>query len=526
MADLKMNQFPDGQLADNQMIVGYDPYASASGERKYSATNLVSYLTNALPFIGNYNPTINGILTLTGDIHFSGGGIVTTLGDVYQVARARWLSQDMAKLDDAWNLANASQGAANQAAASAAQAAASASSAASNATTASNAATTASSASTSATQAATVAQAWAAQPTGTVNGTPNYSALYYAGQSQYWAGISQAVNASPTTFNPGYKHSSIALSNGNLTATFSGTQAVVLGTNGYASGKHYFEIAFTSGSSSGNSSIGIAPGNEPLSNQVGYDDNSGAVAVFQGSGAIYINGSKVGSGSGFSTAGNVVGVAVDADQKLVWFRTGTGQWNGSGTADPVAGTGGISYSIAGNVFPVVCTDSSAVFTGNFAGNFAGTIPTGFRAWAADAYHYVVPYATASTPGIVTAGSGIAVDQNGRISADTYYDMLTIQCADAITLDLTSPTPGYHLVLNSQSASLSMTNLKLPAGKALRMTIYLEQGTGNNTIGSWDSRIKWVGAAPILAFSKGSRNVIELETIDGVSFAGYYIGQIN
>ncbi|WP_244911991.1 SPRY domain-containing protein [Burkholderia aenigmatica] len=526
MADLKMNQFPDGQLSNTQMLVGYDPYASASGERKYSAVNLISYLTGALPFVTNSNPTINGILTLNGDMHFSGGGIVTSQGDVYQVARGRWLSADMAKLDDAWNKANAAQSAADQAAISASQAATSASSASANAATSTSAATTATQAANSATGSATMAQAWASQPTGTIQGSSSYSSLYYAGQSQYWAGISQAVNAAPTTFNPGYKHSSITLSGGNLVATFATTQAVALGTVGYAAGKHYFEIAFTSGSSSGNASVGIAPSNEPLSSQVGYNDNSGAIAAFQTSGNVYLNGSKVAAVSGYSNANDVIGVAVDSDRKLVWFRSNGGQWNASSTADPASGTGGLAYTQTGNMFPAVCTDSSAVFTANFSGNFAATIPTGFKAWAADAFHYVVPFATTSTPGIVVAGSGVSIDTYGKLSVDTYYDMVSIQAQDTISIDLTSPVPGYHIVLNSQAATFALTNLQLPAGKALRLTFYFEQGVGNNTISTWDSRIKWVGSRPIFAYTVGSRNVIELETIDGQTFAGYYIGQIN
>lgn len=127
---------------------------------------------------------------------------------------------------------------------------------------------------------------------------------------------------------------------------------------------------------------------------------------------------------------------------------------------------------------------------------------------------------------MVAGSGVSVDPFGKLSVDTYYDMVSIQAQDTISIDLTTPVPGYHIVLNSQAATFALTNLQLPAGKALRLTFYFEQGTGNNTISSWDSRIKWVGSRPILAYTVGSRNVIELETIDGQTFAGYYIGQIN
>ncbi|MDR8091083.1 MAG: hypothetical protein V4807_12290 [Burkholderia gladioli] len=60
MADLKMNQFADGQLSATMMLVGYDPAANTAGERKFVGTNLVSFLTGALPFASNSNPTING----------------------------------------------------------------------------------------------------------------------------------------------------------------------------------------------------------------------------------------------------------------------------------------------------------------------------------------------------------------------------------------------------------------------------------------------------------------------------------
>ncbi|WP_321948164.1 SPRY domain-containing protein [Burkholderia cenocepacia] len=527
MPDLKMNQFPDGQLSSTQYIVGYDPGAASLGERRYSATNLISYLTGALPFMTSTNPTMNGNVSMSGgDITFAEGGQYTRMGDVYQVARGHWLSQDMAKLDDAWNKATAGQASADAAARSAAAAAASASSASNNAATSTTNAATAATAATGASNSATLAQAWAAQPAGPVNGTPNYSALYYASQSQYWAGISQAVNASPTTFGPGYKHASIALSNGNLTATFGGTQGVVLGTTGYGNGRHYFEVKFSSGSSSGNAAIGIAPSNEPLGAQIGYNDSTGAIAVFQTSGNVYINGSKVGSVSGFSNANDVLCVAVDSVSKLIWFRSNGGNWNGSATADPVAGTGGFAFTLTGSMFPAVCSDSSAVFVANFAGAFAQTIPAGYRAWAADAYRYTVPTATASTPGIVSAGPGVTVSTSGVLSVDTYYDISTQQSNGDITLDLTNPLPGYRVVLNAQSAAFNLGNFTLPNGKALRLNIYLEQGTGNNTISAWDSRIQWVGSKPVLAYKAGSRNIIALETIDGKTFAGFYIGQVN
>ncbi len=418
------------------------------------------------------------------------------------------------------------QASVTQAANSATQAATQATGAAASATTATTQATAAGNSATSAATSSTTAQAWASQQTGNVAGTSLYSSYYYSQQSQYYSGIAQSATANPSTFDPAYKAASITLANSNLQATFATGQAVVLATNGYTTGKHYFEVTFTSGTASGNAAVGIAPDNEPLNVQIGYEDTTGAVAVYQNSGTVYAKGATVGEASTFNTAAKVVGVAVDADAKLVWFRTGSGNWNNASTANPSTGVGGIAYTITGEVKPAVCSDSASVWTGNFSGNFANTIPAGFRAWAADSYKYVVPYATANTPGIVVAGAGIDVDANGVLSVDSYYDMATVQGGDAITIDLTTPTPGYHVILGSASATFSFSNLSLPAGKALRLTFYFEQGTGNNVIGTWDPAIKWVGATPILAFTKGARNVIEFETIDGTTWAGYYVGQIN
>ncbi|MFP3798428.1 SPRY domain-containing protein [Paraburkholderia sp. SIMBA_027] len=426
------------------------------------------------------------------------------------------VSVDLAQLADSVNQANIAVS----------QAQTYATSASTSSGTATTEATTATNAANNAAGSATVAQAWASQETGVVQGTSLYSARYYSTQSQYWAGISQATAASPTTFDPAYKASSISLSSDNLTATFTSGQSVILGTVGYATGQHYFEITFTSGKTSGNSSIGIAPNTEPLDSQIGYDDSNGAVGAFQTSGNVYIMGSEVGSVTSFDTAGDVMGVAVDSDRKLIWFRVNGGEWNASSTADPATATGGIAYTLEGAIYPALCTDSSAVFTGNFSGNFKANIPAGFKSWAADAYHYVVPYATTTTPGIVKTGAGVTVDTQGTLSVDTYYDISTIQAQETITIDLTTPVPGYHVVLNSAAATFSFANLSLPTGKALRLTFYFEQGTGNNTIGTWDSSIKWVGATPVFAFTAGARNVIEFETIDGVTFAGYYVGQIN
>ena len=421
---------------------------------------------------------------------------------------------------NAINSASAANISATNAAASATAANTSANNAAASATAASTSAATASNYS-------TLSQDWASQATGTVNGTTSYSSYYYSEQSQYWAGVSQAVVAITATWDIAKKNSVITLSNGNLTAAFAGGQAVALGNVGYTSGKYYFEVTYAAGSVSNNCSIGIAPKNVPLDSQVGYNDGTGAVGAFQGSGNIYVNGSNKGGTTPFTTVGNIVGVAVDLDDGLIWYRLNNGWWNASSSADPVAKVGGISFTTGSAMFPAICSDTQITFTGNFSGNFVATMPTGYKAWTVDAYHYVVPYATAATPGIVSAGPGLLVNSQGQLSADSYYDLAQVSGSSTISIDLTTPVPGYHVVLNAATATFRFANFSLPTGKALRLTFYFEQGTGSNTITSWDSRIHWVGGSPpVLGYTIGNRNVVEVESIDGTTFAGYYVGQIN
>lgn len=347
-----------------------------------------------------------------------------------------------------------------------------------------------------------------------------------AAQAQYWAGLAQAINALTAQFDVADKNAGIELTNNNLTATFPGGQAALLGNVGHGAGQHYFEITFSQGPASSNASIGIATQKEGLSAQIGYDDATGAIGLFQSSGNIYQNGSRVAGSSSFTTVGSVVGVAVDAEKDLVWFRVGSGLWNGNSANDPVAGVGGVAYSLAGAVFPAVCTDANAQFTANFTGPFAATLPTGYRPWSADAYQYVVPLATKDTPGIAAFGAGMTIDAQGNVTSNQYDDLTLVQSwTSATPIDLTSPTQVYRLVLQTPSTAVSFENLTLPSGKSLCFRLYVEQGSGSNQVTQWDSRISWAGGMPpVLGYLSGTRNVLEFETIDGQTFYGYIVTQ--
>lgn len=80
--------------------------------------------------------------------------------------------------------------------------------------------------------------------------------------------------------------------------------------------------------------------------------------------------------------GDVLCIAVDTVNQLVWFRVGDGDWNNNASADPATGTDGYSYSTidSGTYYPAIQFDTSTVYTGtaNFGNStFTQTVPSGF-----------------------------------------------------------------------------------------------------------------------------------------------------
>ena len=233
-------------------------------------------------------------------------------------------------------------------------------------------------------------------------------------------------SAATPALDPTHTEAGITLSNSNLTATFAGGTGVcvTLGNTGLTGGKYYYELTFVSGTSSSNAAVGVVPQTESLTAQIGYNDGVGSTGVFQTSGNIYYNGGTAdGTAENFSTAGNIVCVAVDATNRLVWFRTGTGNWNGSGTANPATDTGGIPIGGTATIYPAFCSDSASVWTINLAGSFTETIPSGYSAWASSAGSAAIGLGDVSVSGpinqqVLTYNSSSSKWINTSLSANT------------------------------------------------------------------------------------------------------------
>jgi hypothetical protein len=173
---------------------------------------------------------------------------------------------------------------------------------------------------------------------------------------------------------------SITLSGGNLTATSTTTTAGVRHTTGHSSGKYYWEVTLTNWNST-STETGLATSSAALAGGgiAGQAVVTKSVGGFNGS--IYINGTDSGGRLGI-LSNNIVGIAADLTAGLIWFRLApSGNWNGSGTANPATGAGGISLgALAGNTLLPIFAALSANedVTGNFGGSaFTGAVPSGF-----------------------------------------------------------------------------------------------------------------------------------------------------
>jgi hypothetical protein len=176
-----------------------------------------------------------------------------------------------------------------------------------------------------------------------------------------------------------------------VNATLSGTNNLTVTTTAgggartidrQGAGKYYFEYTCTTVAVS--CAVGVGNGIAVIA---GINVTPvGTAAVGLTSGVIAVNNANTGSSLGARASGDIIGVALDDDNKLIWFRVApSGNWNGSGTANPATGVGGLSIaaiSLDSRLLPLcgwfAAVGSGDVITANFGDSaFTGAVPSGF-----------------------------------------------------------------------------------------------------------------------------------------------------
>jgi hypothetical protein len=145
-------------------------------------------------------------------------------------------------------------------------------------------------------------------------------------------------------------------------------------------GKYYLEFTVNDPSPVGNWSTGVGVGNTVES--IGTSANS--FGVFP-DGEVYTNNATITTTTLTWSPGCVVGIAIGNGN--LWYRVNNSNWNGSCTADPVAGTGGYTVPSAAKYFMAEASrpaQGPASITVNTAAPFVNAPPTGFLAWSNNA----------------------------------------------------------------------------------------------------------------------------------------------
>jgi len=181
----------------------------------------------------------------------------------------------------------------------------------------------------------------------------------------------------------------VTLSGGNLVATNTGTTSADQGARvadaaGRTSGKYYFETTFDYIAPGGvNRGFGIGTTASTYTGMGNTGGVTGAHAYITGT--VWSNGSSIFSWGAGWNAGQIMGIAVDLDNRRIWFRSApAGIWNNNAANNPATNVGGLTIP-AGTMVPFVTFGGTSggvgnVLSANFgASAFSGAVPSGFTA---------------------------------------------------------------------------------------------------------------------------------------------------
>jgi hypothetical protein len=208
----------------------------------------------------------------------------------------------------------------------------------------------------------------------------------------------------------------VTLSGANLIATTSGNGGV-RAADRQITGRFYFEITATTWASNG--IIGIANAGANLGTTATTLLN---VAVLNFGGNLFVNGVSSGIAFGTRANGNVICIAVDITNQLLWVRIGAaGNWNTNASFSP-GGTGGLSFAAIGGVgipvYPVACAlGSGSVFTANFGdAAFTGAVPSGFTSG----------FTAGANPPVNELLTQIAIEEWGSGTPNLYLTQIALE----------------------------------------------------------------------------------------------------
>ena len=269
------------------------------------------------------------------------------------------------------------------------------------------------------------------------------------------------------TLNHLDKSDSADVQNGGLTLYNNANDQAATGTFGVTSGKWYWEIVMNSNEPE----VGIAHFKMPLSNKSVSVPADGQIALIvtgadSNSNFLRVNGSTT-SGSGISgqSGPGTIGIALDMDNKKIWFTNTSGNYFNSG--NPVTGNNpAVDFSSTGH-FPAGVTPFVSLYQGadiqtsvNFGQySFSYTQPEGYKTLSSQNLrdHLI----TSNTPILNPKEHFAAVTYTGAQSATNITGLLfepdmiwcksRTQAYSHYIFDRLRGFDGSHLIPNSNAA---------------------------------------------------------------------------
>jgi hypothetical protein len=223
-----------------------------------------------------------------------------------------------------------------------------------------------------------------------------------------------------TAFDPDALANGQTLSANDLTVSYNGTKGMAQTVDAFSTGKYYFEFTMNFSSSANADYCGV----------IGYlCDRAFVFAAFQYE--VYLavrpNGEIIAEGSikanlGALSTGVVIGVAADPANNAFWFRANGGNWNGSGTADPTAGSGSVSvgngepFTLPALFFALTANAGDSITLNAGATPFSGAVPSGFTSGLPSSPPGVWPCYPAFDPNNTSTGGAAVTLSNDNHTA--------------------------------------------------------------------------------------------------------------
>jgi hypothetical protein len=362
--------------------------------------------------------------------------------------------------------------------------------------------------------------------------------------------VGGSVRGNYPTFSPiDVSPSSTAqtITQGNLSLFSSSTTRVdgAYSTIAVTSGKWYTEITLTTRTgdypTAGWCATSFNTNGSGFQYQAGGDANNPRGAAVDPAGRLYVNSSSTGVNYFANTwaQGDIIQVAVDIDNKLIWFGKAN-SWSGTAgnmNGCPSAGTNGTSFSAqGGTAFKFQCcigdSDRGDVNFGQRA--FAYTAPTGFKALCTQ---------NLTAPSISNGANYMAATTytgTGNANGDTQtvtntVNSISFQPDFVWTKDRTtsgSSTYDYHLLADSVRGAGNEMNSNTTAAEyagnqisafnssgfsARRNTTYNQNNINGTTYVGW----QWKGGGTAVTNTAGSiTSSVSANTTAGFSVVTY------